>query len=91
METEDRFYPAEALNADVIRVRPTRRAVNDAVLQLVVRRRPGNAAEELAAILHEYLEEERKQSETLNIQHEEIIPFFLFLYFAVSFESSADV
>lgn len=72
------FYPAEALNADVIRVRPARRAVNDAVLQLVVRRRPGNAAEELAAILHEYLEEERKQSETLNIQHEGIIPFFCF-------------
>lgn len=47
-------YPAEALNADVEGIRPARRAVNHAVLQLVVRRRPGNPAEELAAIFHEY-------------------------------------
>lgn len=61
VEVVGRIYPAEALNADVIRVRPTRRAVDDAVLQLVVRRRPGNPAEELAAILHEYfMEKERK-------------------------------
>lgn len=46
------IYPAEALNTDVVSIWPTWRAVGDAVLQLIVRRSPGNPAEELAAILH---------------------------------------
>lgn len=55
------IYPAEALNTDVICVCPTWRAINDAVLQLIVCRGPSNPAEELAAILHEYFtEKERK-------------------------------
>lgn len=45
--------PAEALNADVEGVWSARRAVNDAVLQLVVGRRPGHPAEEFTAILHQ--------------------------------------
>lgn len=50
----EKQYPAEALNADVERIRPTRGAVDDAVLQLIVGRRPSGPAEELTAILHQY-------------------------------------
>lgn len=59
------LHPAEALNADVERIRPTRGAVDDAVLQLIVGRRPSNPAEELTAILHQYCtgrERERKHN-----------------------------
>lgn len=45
--------PAEALDADVKGVGSARRAVDDAVLQLVVGRRPGHPAEEFTAILHQ--------------------------------------
>lgn len=46
------IYPAEALNTNVICVRPAWRAINDAVFQLIVRCGAGRPAEELAAILH---------------------------------------
>lgn len=46
------MYPAEALNTDVEGVWSARRAVSNAVLQLIVRHRPGNPAEELTPILY---------------------------------------
>lgn len=45
-------YPTEALNTDIVGVWATRRAVDDAILQLIVGHRPGNPTEELAPILH---------------------------------------
>lgn len=45
--------PAEALDADVEGVRSARRAVDDAVLQLVVGRGAGHPAEEFTAVLHQ--------------------------------------
>jgi len=46
------IYPAEALDTDVISVWTTRGAVDDAVLQLIVRHSASDPAKELTAILH---------------------------------------
>ena len=52
VDVREYSYPTEALNADVVGVWATWRAVDDAVLQLIVGHRPGNPTEKLAPILH---------------------------------------
>lgn len=55
--------PAEALDADVEGVRSARRAVDDAVLQLVVGRGAGHPAEEFTAVLHQNCGGETRQAQ----------------------------
>lgn len=46
-------HPAQALDTDVIGVRPARRPVDDSVPELIVGRAAGHPAEQLTSVLHQ--------------------------------------